>query len=90
MTVQDEKHSISQDPIQLSLTRNLTAIVTDHGEVTRGLFSCLSAGCSCHKQHGLQSRERLGDGGGRPFKQTNDYRHSNKSAGQERMKDSRK
>lgn len=28
-------------------------------KVTCGLFSCLSACCWCHKQHGLQSKERL-------------------------------
>lgn len=26
-----------------------------HGKVTCGLFSCLSACCSCHKQHGLET-----------------------------------
>lgn len=43
--------------MQLWPTRNPPAMVTDHGEVTCGLFSCLSACCSCHKQHGLQSKQ---------------------------------
>lgn len=50
--------------MRLCPTRNPTATVTDCGEVTCSLFSCLSACCSCHKQHGLQSKERP-EGGGR-------------------------
>lgn len=63
MPMQYDKHTTSDRLMQLWSARNPTAMVTDLGEVTCGLFSCLSARCSCHKQRGLQSKQRLGDGG---------------------------
>lgn len=72
---------LPKETLQLWLTRNPTTIVTDCSEATSGAFSCLSA-CSCHKQHGLQSKERLEDKGGGLIEYVSDC-HSNKSSGQE-------